>query len=271
MSESQGESPSQSELEGGRMTLIEHLTELRTRLIKCAVAVFVGAVVCWFAYPWILDQLIKPYCDLFPENSPSPFANEATGECPLLQTNPLEGFSIRMTIAGYGGIALAVPVLLWQLWAFVTPGLYSHEKRYAAPFVVSGALLFLLGGGLAYWSIPRALQFLTDIGGPNLIQAFSPGPYLSFVVKMIIAFGVGFEFPLLLIFLQIIGVVHNSSLRTGRRYAAVGIVVLAAVITPSGDPFTLLVMSIPLYMLYEVAIIFGRVRERRQRRKVDAP
>ena len=261
---------SEQELDQGRMTLIEHLTELRSRLIKCAVAVAIGAVVCWFAYPWILDQLIQPYCDLFGEDDVSPFATETTGECPLLQTNPLEGFSVRMTIAGYGGLALAIPVILWQLWAFITPGLYAHEKRYAAPFVIVGAFLFLLGGGLAYWSIPRALSFLADIGGPNLIQAFSPGPYLGFVVKMIVAFGIGFEFPLLLVFLQMIGLVHNETLRRGRRFAAVGIVVLAAVITPSGDPFTLLVMSVPLYLLYEGAIIFGRLRERRRRKRSAA-
>ena len=126
---------------------------------------------------------------------------------PVLQTEPLEGFSVRLKIAGYGGIALATPVLLWQLWRFVTPGLYAHEKRLAIPFMVSALTLFVLGAGLAYYTLPRALEFLVDIGGTdNFVTAFQPGKYFSLITYMMLAFGIGFEFPILLVFLQLAGI-----------------------------------------------------------------
>ncbi len=251
--------------DGQRMTLVEHLAELRRRLIISFVAIAVGAVVCWIAYDQILDFLLDPYCRSLREDE-----RVATGVfgdgCNLFVTDPLEPFSVRLTVAGYGGLILAIPVVLWQIWRFIAPGLYSHEKKYAIPFMVSGVLLFFLGAGLAYWSIPRALEFLSDIGGDDLIELFSPSEYLSFVIKMIVAFGIGFEFPIVLIFLQILGVLDNKQLRAVRQYAVVGIVVLVAVITPSGDPFTLMVLSVPMYLFYEIAILFGRIRNRRARK-----
>jgi len=123
--------------------------------------------------------------------------------------------------------------------------------------------LFFSGAGLAYWSIPRALDFLIGLGADNFEELFAPSEYIGFVVKMMIAFGIGFEFPILLIFLQILGILDNKTLRAGRQYAVVGIVVMVAVITPSGDPFTLMVLSVPMYLFYEIAILFGRIRNRR--------
>ncbi|WP_420638105.1 twin-arginine translocase subunit TatC [Candidatus Poriferisocius sp.] len=252
----------------GTMPLMEHLVELRARLIKCILAVLVGAVVCWVFYPWILDALVQPYCDVVPDEA---LAEEEArqnlfGGCELLVLDPLEPFSVRLTVAGYGGLALAIPVVLWQVWRFVQPGLYPRERRHAAAFTVLGALLFALGAALAYWSIPRALSFLADIGGEDLVTGFSPAKYLSFVVKMMAAFGIGFEFPILLVFLQMAGIIHYRQLIRARRYAIVGIVALVAVITPSGDPFTLMVLSVPMYVFYELAIAFGWTRARRQRR-----
>ena len=128
-------------------------------------------------------------------------------------------------------------------------------------------LLFSAGCVLAFWSIPRALDFLVEIGGPDLVSVFSPAKYLGFVVKMTIAFGIGFQFPLVLVFLQIIGVVTPQALRRVRRYAIVGIVALVAVLTPSGDPFTLMILSVPMWIFYEGAILFGVLRDRRRRRR----
>ena len=130
-----------------------------------------------------------------------------------------------------------------------------------------GAFLFALGGSLAYWTMPKALTFLIRIGGPDLITVYSAKPYLSLVIKMIVAFGLGFEFPLLLAFLQMIGVLTPQVLAKYRRYAAVGITVLVAVITPSGDPITLCVLAGPMYLFYEASIIFGRIWVRRRDRK----
>ena len=243
-----------------QMTMIEHLTELRRRLIIAFLSIGVGAIAAWFLYPQIIEILLEPYCDTLDEGE----------RCQLFIRNPLEPFNVRLTIAGYGGLVLAMPVVLWQVWRFIAPGLYSHEKRYAIPFIVSAVALFFLGAGLAYWSIPRALEFLNEIGGPDFATFYAPNDYLGFVIKMIVAFGVGFEFPIILIFLQLMGVLEYRTLTKGRQYAAVGIVVLVAVITPSGDPFTLMVLSVPMYLFYEFSIIFGWMRERRAKKKARA-
>jgi sec-independent protein translocase protein TatC len=157
-------------------------------------------------------------------------------------------------------------VLLWQLWRFVTPALYPKEKRYAIPFVFSAVLLFLLGAGLAYWSLERALSFLINISGDDVETLLRPAPYLSFVVFMMLAFGVGFEFPIVLIFLQLAGIIDYKQLAHVRRYALIGIVVLVAVITPSGDPITLAALSIPMYVFYELSIVVGWFLTRRRRK-----
>lgn len=241
----------------GRMPLLDHLAELRNRIIKIAIAIGVGAIIAWILYPQIFDVLLDPYCDL---------QGASVEDCTLLQTEPLEGFSVRLKVAGYGGLALAMPVVLWQVWRFITPGLYSHEKRYAIPFVVSALVLFVLGAALAYYTLPRALEFLTDIGGEQLQERFRPAPYFQLITYMMLAFGVGFEFPIVLIFLQLAGVVTTKNLREFRRYAIVGIVVLVAVITPSGDPYSLAILSIPMYLFYEISILIGMLLTRRKRK-----
>ena len=238
------------------MTLIEHLTELRRRLVISFVAIGVGAVIGWILYDWTIELLLDPYCGTLDD----------AADCRLYVRNPLETFNVRLTVAGYSGLIMAMPVLLWQIWRFIAPGLYSHEKRYAVPFITAGVGLFFLGAGLAYWSIPRALQFLQSLGGENFQDIYAPSDYIGFVIKMILAFGIGFEFPIVLIFLQILEMVDNKTLRSGRHYAIVGIVALVAVITPSGDPFTLAVLSVPMYMFYEIAVLFGRLRIRRAKK-----
>ena len=242
----------------GRMSMLEHLYELRDRIIKSAIAIAVGAVVAWFLYPQIFEILLDPYCDL---------QGASVDDCLLLQTEPLEGFSVRLKIAGYGGIALAMPVLLWQVWRFVTPGLYSHEKKWAYPFVFAGMALFLLGAGLAFYSLTPALEFLVNVGGEGLNQEFRPAPYFELITYMMLAFGVGFEFPIVLIFLQLAGIVEATTLRTYRRHAILGIVVLVAVITPSGDPYTLGILSIPMYLFYEASILIGMLLTRKRRQE----
>ncbi len=244
----------------GRMSLVEHLTELRDRLIKVALAIVVGMAIAFALYNQIFDVLIGPY-----EKIASARPETTLGDGRLLQVDPLEGFSIRMKLAAYGGIGMAMPVILWQLWRFVTPGLYAHEKKLAIPFMVSALTLFVLGAGLAYYTLPKALEFLVDIGGSdNFVTAFQPGKYFQLITYMMLAFGIGFEFPILLIFLQMAGVLNSSTLRKGRRYAVVGICVLVAVITPSGDPISMLMLSVPMVVFYEISVIAGRIMERRR-------
>ncbi|MDY7101983.1 MAG: twin-arginine translocase subunit TatC [Actinomycetota bacterium] len=259
------------------MTLVEHLTELRSRLIKCAAAVFVGAIVMWILYPQVLDILSQPLCEAtdfsdaavqqaVEDQGVSDVATAEEDCANLVITDPLQGLGVRMTVAGYGGIALAMPVLLWQLWRFVTPALYKKEKRLAAPFVFFSCVLFVLGATLAYWTLPRALEFLLNIGG-DLDPFLTPDRYISLIVKMMMAFGIGFEFPIALVFLQLVGLLPTSLLVRGRRYAIVLIVVLVAVITPSGDPISLAALSVPMYLFYEISILIGWLAQRRKRKR----
>ena len=257
------------ELAAGRMTLWEHLRELRDRLIKSIIAIAIGAVVGFVLYPHILDFLIHPYCDI-PQVQKIQSGVNAAGDCALFIRSPMDGFILRMKVAGYFGLFLALPVVLWQLWAFLSPGLYEKEKRYAIPFVGSSLALFAMGAALAFWTIPKALQWLLSISGDQVEPLFEPVSYLSFVMLMMVAFGIGFEFPIVLVTLELLHVVSWQQLRSWRRYAIVIIVVIVAVITPSGDPFSLLALSIPMCLFYEGSIIVGRLIERRRERAATA-
>ncbi|MDQ6796997.1 MAG: twin-arginine translocase subunit TatC [Actinomycetota bacterium] len=228
------------------MSLVEHLTELRRRLIICAVALVVGGTIAFLLYNRILSVLIGPYTDI-------------THKKRLLITDPLEGFATRLKIAGWGGLALASPVVLWQLWRFITPGLHKKEKRYAIPFIIASIVLFLMGAAVAMLTFKPALKFLIGVGGSDLDPMFTPSKYLSLITLMILAFGIAFEFPILLVFLELAGVVPSKKLRKWRRPAIVVIVTVAAVITPSQDPYSLFAMAIPMYLFYEGAILVGRV------------
>ena len=230
------------------MSLVEHLTELRQRLIVCAVALAAGAVLAFVLYDWILDFLIDPYCDVLPPGKP----------CTLFITDPLEGFATRLKVATWGGFLLASPVVLFQLWRFITPGLNPNEKRYAVPFVASSVSLFCLGTVLARLTFPKALDFLLAVGG-DFEPILSPAKYLRLVILVAVAFGVAFLFPVLLVFLQLAGVLSSRRLKSWRRAAVVAIFVVAAVITPSQDPYSLFAMAGPMYLFYEASIVIGRL------------
>ncbi len=240
------------------MSLVDHLAELRMRLIRSILAVALGAAAVLAFYDPVLKFLTKPYRDLC--------ASRPDFKCDgsLFALGPLDGLSARMRIAGYGGLILALPVLLWQLWRFIVPALSKKEKRYTIPFIVSSVVLFSLGCSIAYWTLSKALQFLISWSGTEVNQAFQITKYISLVTLMILAFGVGFLSPLLLVFLQLVGVLTPRTLLAQWRYAIVAIFFLAAVITPSGDPITLMALGFPLTVLYFVAIFVGFVAIRRR-------
>ena len=229
----------------GQMSLVEHLRELRRRVIISAVAVAVGGVLGFFLYDWVIDILKEPYTDI-------------TGRTSFIVFDPLEQFTTRFKVSAYVGLLVASPVVLWQLWRFITPGLYEKEKRYAVPFVLSSVLLFIGGSLLAFWTFPHTLEFFELIGGASLDANYTPGKYLGLLTTMMLVFGVGFEFPVVLTFLQIARVLSWQRLVQWRRYAIVSIFVIGAVITPSGDPVTLLALCLPICILYEVSILLGR-------------
>ena len=235
----------------GRMTVFEHLGELRRRLMISIVAVVVAGTVVFIVAPNITNFLVTFYRD----------ATNGTRNA-LIFTGPLDAFATRLKIATYGGIVLALPVWLWQLWRFITPGLTRNEKKYAIPFIVSSIILFVLGGIVALLTLEPALKFLLNIGGSDLQPLLTADKYISLVSLMILAFGLSFEFPVVLVFLLIARVLTTKQLRSWRRYAAVIIVAFAAIITPSQDPYSLFAMAVPMYIFYEGSIIIGRILKR---------
>jgi sec-independent protein translocase protein TatC len=233
------------------MTVVEHLTELRRRIIISLVAVTLGAIVCFIFSESIIRFFVQYYKD----------ATHGQKNA-LIFLGPLDAFITRIKIATYGGIVLALPVWLWELWRFVTPGLNPKEKRYAIPFVAASILLFAVGAAVALLTLPKALEFLLDIGGSQLRPELTADKYLGLVSLMIVAFGIAFEFPVVLVFLLLARVLTTRQLRRWRRPAIVIIVIFAAVITPSQDPYSLFAMAIPMYIFYELSIVVGRLLKR---------
>ena len=223
-----------------------HLSELRRRLIISVLTLVVGAIIGFILYNRILEILLRPY-------------TEVTGKTEFVFFDPLEAFATRLKVAAWSGGFLASPVVLWQLWRFITPGLHKKEKRYAIPFIVASILLFSLGASVALFTFESALRFLVGVGGENLTPLFSASKFLSLIILMIIAFGIAFQFPVLLVCLELAGVVSSKKLRSWRRPALVIIVAVAAVITPSQDPYSLFAMVGPMYLFYEGSILIGRL------------
>ena len=246
---------------------MEHLGELRKRLLISVFAILIGGTLAFIFYAPILDFLSNPYCDVV---EPGAQGLLTTSECTFLVTDPLEPFTVRLMVALYGGLLGAMPILLYQLWRFVIPGLYSKERNLTLFFVLSAFLLFAGGVALAFWTVPRALEFLSSIGGEDFANVFSPRKYLSFLVRMMLAFGIGFLFPVVLVFLQLVGILGYKALSRARPFTIVGLVCMAAVLTPSGDPITLAVLSVPLYFFFELSVIFGWLLARRRRKQVAA-
>lgn len=247
-----------------RMTLTEHLRELRSRIIRCMLAVVVGIILIMAFYDQVLSFLKGPYVDLC-ERKPRGFCTPD-----LISLGPLDGLSTRFSIATYGGIIIALPVILWQIWRFVVPALHQKEKRYAIPFVLSSVLLFLLGGFLAFYTLEKALEFLIAWAGEDVEAVFPVSKYISLVGLMVFAFGIGFEFPVLLVFLQLVGVLTPQTLLKGWRYAILAIVVLAAVITPSGDPYSMMMLAGPMTVFDLISILIGKVFQRQKSVNVAA-
>src|SRR4051812_29538031 len=182
-------------VEGGQMSLMEHLIELRGRLIKCAIAIAIGACIGWVLYPHVIDILQQPLDTLAKSHGHHVSKR-------FLSTKPLEIFLLRIKMSTYIGLILVMPFLLWQLWQFVSPGLYKNERRYAASFVASATFLFALGAVIAFYTLTPALLFLTSVGGTGVDFKYSAEDYIMLIVYMMLAFGAGFQFPILLVFLQ---------------------------------------------------------------------
>ncbi len=246
------------------MTLVAHLTELRNRVAKALLALLVATAIAFWWYDHGLGEFIRaPYCGLDPHLR---FGGESSG-CGLLITDVFGGVFIRLKVALLAGAVLSAPFWLYQLWAFITPGLKRNEKRYGIAFVTVSSLLFVAGAVLAYISLSKGLEVLLSLAGNGVVVALTAQDYIGFVLSLLVAFGVSFEVPLIAVALNLVGVLPYQVLAKSRRWIFFLTIVFAAFITPTQDPFTMLLMAGPMIALFEGAIQIARVVDKRRARR----
>ena len=232
-----------------KQSFFEHLKELRKRLIRALLGVAAGmAVVGWFCerlFRWVMLPVLRS----LPENQQA-----------LHYTSYIEPFMVYLKVALYGGVFLSAPYVLYQVWLFVAPGLYKRERKVVLPFLLSGTLLFYAGAAFCYFLVmPAAFPALATIAGEDMKPVLTMTEQLSLVLAMLLGFGIVFEVPVIIAFLSIVGLVSADFLAKYRRHAIVLNTVLAAIITPTGDPFNLALMAIPMILFYEIGILLARV------------
>jgi sec-independent protein translocase protein TatC len=233
------------------MTLVEHLEELRYRLFVCMGAYVVMAIVAYFLYRPILSLMLHPL------HHSGQVGKINGANLSVYLGGIATGFILRLKTSAFAGLVFALPVLLYQLWRFVTPGLEPRERKFVIPFIISALALFVLGGYIAFLILPLGIHWLLGFVAPAqpLIQLTE---YMSFVFLLILAFGISFEFPLLLVALAGVGILSSRQLSSFRRGAILTAFIIAAVATPSQDPISQVVMAVPLYILYELSILVIR-------------
>lgn len=243
------------------MSLMAHLVELRNRLLKVAIAVALAAVIGWFLFDPVFKALTHPIIELCKHH-------ECLLEGGKLQNiDPLDPLTTRIKLSVYIGIGIAMPIILWQLWRFVAPALYANERKYTIAFIGPALILFISGAALAYFVLPVSLDWLQGVGGPQFVAAYDSGKFVSLIGWMMLAFGLAFEFPVVLVALMAIGVLKPRTLIRNWRYAIATIIVFAGIITPTADPFTFLFMAGPMVILYGLSVLIGMLMERARNRR----
>ncbi|WP_235994547.1 twin-arginine translocase subunit TatC [Nonomuraea montanisoli] len=239
------------------MPLMEHLRELRNRLLIAIAAVAVGMVIGWIVSGPVWEVLKEPYCSTLQ-------AKQLTGHCSLTYNSIFASFFITLKVSLLVGMVLSSPVWLYQIWAFVTPALYRTEKRYTLTFLALAIPLFAFGAAVSYMIMDTALAFLLSFSLDDTVAAISIDDYLDYVLIMLVIFGVSFELPLLLAFLNVIGVVSHATVAKHRRLVIFLMFVFGAVITPGGDPLSMMALATPMIILFLAAELFMYLREKRQ-------
>ncbi|GER88467.1 Sec-independent protein translocase protein TatC [Dictyobacter vulcani] len=230
------------------MSLIDHLEELRWRIFKCLIAVAVGVVIAFIFRDWLIHILDAP----LPLSANSIGGKEGHK---LVMTGLGEAFTVAIKLSIVFGLVFALPVILYQLWAFISPGLYDKEKKHAVPFIVLGLLLFVIGVTLGYFILQFPVSFLINFGAENFTELISANSYFSFVSFFLLLFGAVFELPLVLTFLALIGIVTEHFLKDKRAMAHVGLWAAATIVTPGGDLYSPIFIGVALSLLYEFSIL----------------
>lgn len=255
----------------GDMTLVEHLQELRRRLFFAVLFIGIGTIVgfYWYAqapfgWPSLGDFLRGPYCDL-PANLRASFTND--NECRLLATKPFEMFMLRLKVGALAGLVISSPFWLYQVWAFVVPGLHKNERRWTYIFVFFAVLLFLAGAFLSYFVMSQGLEFLLSVGEEFQTTALSGGDYYNYFLAMLVIFGISFEVPLVIVMLNILGILEYTAIQGKRRLIIVIVMIFAAVLTPGGEPIAMVTMGSAVCLLVEIAFQFCRINDKRRNRE----
>jgi sec-independent protein translocase protein TatC len=246
-----------------QMSFIEHIEELRRRIIWSLLAVFVCFIPAYAFSKRLFDVIMKPIINSLPEGST------------LIFTRPAEGFTTYLKVSFFAALILAFPFVLYQAWRFIAPALYKHEKQIVVPFIFFGTVFFAAGASFCYFiAAPPAFKFLLSEYSSEYVRAFPTiGDALSFFMSLILGFGLVFEFPLVVFVLARLGIVNSQTLRSKRKYAILISGIAAAVITPTTDAVSMMFMLVPLLLFYELGIlvawIFGRKKEQTQATEVD--
>jgi sec-independent protein translocase protein TatC len=248
----------------GRMSVIDHLRELRRRVVVALLIVAAGAVVGWIFYDPILRFLEHPYCSVPARHR---FPGTEGGGCRLIYNQVLAGFTTRLKVSFIAGAVLTGPLWLYQIWAFVTPGLRKNERKYTLWFIAASTVLFAAGVALAYVVLAKGLRVLLSVAGSGTQALLTVDSYLSFLTLMLIVFGASFELPLVVAMANVAGVLPARWLRKSQRVAIFLIFLFAAVATPTTDPFTMCAMALPMVVLFEGAVLFAVVHDRRKARR----
>ncbi|MFF2995457.1 twin-arginine translocase subunit TatC [Streptomyces sp. NPDC057950] len=253
----------------GRMPLAEHLRELRNRLAKAVLAIVVVTVVAAFYYKNIIEFFTNPILDAVGcQSTLSELAQQRSGTCARIVLNGLlTPFTLALKVSLMAGVIFASPIWLYQLWAFIVPGLHRHEKKYALAFVGTGVPLFLGGAFFAYKTLPTMATVLLGFSPADLDNQLPLDDLLDLIVRMVLVFGLSFELPLLLVMLNLTGVLTGRRMLGWWRGMIMGITVFAAVATPSTDPLTMLALAGPIWVLYFMATAFSLLNDRRKRRR----
>lgn len=246
------------------MSLEQHLRELRHRVGVSIAAVVAATILAYVFHHLLMRGLTHPYCTL-----PDGY-RLVQDRCSLVVTGVLDAFTLTLKLSLYVGVILSSPVWLYQIWRFITPALYAHERRHALTFVAASMGLFALGGLFAWLTLSKGLHFLLGFATGSISSLLTFDSYLSFVTAMVLVFAVSFEFPLLVVMLNRVGVISAQRLRSWARAIIFGIVVFAAVATPSQDPFTMLALAGPMCLLFGVALLVASAHDRRRDRRLAA-